>query len=371
MKKIYKILPALLFSVFLGVGFLANIAKPNRAFSPRENRTLQMMPKISLESVFSGSFMQDYEKHVADQFIWRDAWVEIKAKTELALQKNDVKGVYIGEDGFIAERFQEPDRDRVASNAKRVEEFASILEIPVFFTVIPGAVEIWKERLPVHAQNADQKQIIELIASLAPSAVFVDSYGALYERKEESIYYKTDHHWTTLGAYYGYAAFASALEHELGNYPGSFMSKEGFYGTASSSCGLMPGLGDTVELAVPPSAFKEIIAYEGKEIKKIPAYDEAALEEKDKYTVFFGGNYPLMVVKSSTEGQKLLLIKDSYANAEIPFLTAIFGEIHVIDLRYYKDSISAYISENEIDIALISYHLPNFVTDTNLMFLTK
>lgn len=85
--------------------------------------------------------------------------------------------------------------------------------------------------------------------------------------------------------------------------------------------------------------------------------------------MFMGGNQPLAVVRTGNEGGRLLLIRDSYADSEIPFLTGAFSEIHVVDLRYYRQDIAGYVRENGIDQVAISYSLKNFATDKNVYFL--
>ena len=101
-------------------------------------------------------------------------------------------------------------------------------------------------------------------------------------------------------------------------------------------------------------------------------YDTSFLSVKDKYSMFLGGNQSLGVVKTpNTDKPKLLIIRDSYADSLVPFLTPHFSEIHLIDLRYYKLSIADYIQQNGIDQALVLYSVPNFVTDSNLFWITR
>ena len=102
-------------------------------------------------------------------------------------------------------------------------------------------------------------------------------------------------------------------------------------------------------------------------------YDESYLARKNKYAYFLGGNQPLCVVRSEKPGAegKLLLVRDSYADSLTPFLTERFAEIHLIDLRYYKMSAAQYIEDNGIDMALVLYSVPNFVSDSNLVWIGR
>ena len=151
-----------------------------------------------------------------------------------------------------------------------------------------------------------------------------------------------------------------------------FFSENGFFGTASSACGLRPGEGDAVELYVPAENAAAVTVYEGSTERAAALYDTDAFRKSDKYAVFLGGNYPRVVIRSAVnDGGRLLYIKDSYANACAPFFTENFSEIHMIDLRYYKKSVADYIRDNEIDTVLVAYSAANFVSDTNMMFITK
>ena len=372
MNKIKSLLPAAVFLIFIYACFVLNIIVQDREFSEHENRALAGSPELSLKNVFDSSYMKDYESYITDQFFARDTWVTMKTYTELALGKTDVNGIFICKDDILIEKFKEPDAERVASNAGYIEEFAKNADVPVYYTLIPGAVELWADKLPANAQNASQLKLINSICSKITSALYIDTYSILSSHKDEAIFYKTDHHWTTLGAYYGYSSFADVLDITTGEYPEPFKRCGGFYGTASSACGLEPGEGDTIELSANTDKVISVTAYESSGEIKIPVYKEENLFKKDKYTVFFGGNYPLMVIKTEKTGmEKLLVIKDSYANSELPFMCGDFSEIHIVDLRYYKKSIDEYIEQNGIDSVLISYSVANFVSDTNLLFLTK
>ena len=361
----------LVFCAFIAACFFINLATPDREQSERENRVLAQMPQFSADSFFSGAFMQDFESYLTDQFFARDSWVSLKTYAELALCKTDLNGVYVGSDGLLLQKFAEPEAERVAANASFIEKFAANTDVPVYFTVIPSAAAFWSDRLPAYAQNADQLALIEAICAQTPSAIFVDTAAALAPHAAEAIYYTTDHHWTSLGAYHGYVAAVDAMGLAPTDLGRPIETVENFYGTASSACGLRPGEGDTVELYVPAeNAVVTIAEADGERSQGL--YDESAKEKSDKYTLFFGGNYPCAVVHSNvSDGGKLLYIKDSYANACAPYFTANFSEIHMIDLRYYKKSIAEYIRENEIDTVFVAYSAANFVSDTNIMFIAR
>lgn len=372
MKTAKKYLPTLVLLLFIIIVFTANLIVPDRDFSEKENRNLASPPVFSFESLFSGKFTADFETYITDQFFARDFWVSLKTGCERLLGKNEINGVLIGKDRLLVSEFPAPEVTRLQGNASSVEKFAQNAGIPVYFTLIPGSIEIWNDRLPETGRTASQAEIITNAYAQTPSAIHADSYSALAAHADEEIYYSTDHHWTTLGAYYGYAALVSAMGLSPIELPDAWSETEGFFGTASSACGLTPGKGDTVSLRVPQTAAGEVRVYAEGKWTEGSLYKTENLELKDKYTVFLGGNDPLTVITGSDpNGQKLLLLKDSYANSEIPYLCYHFSEIHVVDLRYYKESISAYIEANGIDLAVVSYSVANFSEDTNIYFLTK
>ncbi len=372
MKTAKRYLPALVLLLFIIIVFTANLIVPDREFSEKENRELASAPEFSFEALASGKFTADFETYVADQFFARDFWVSFKARCERLLGKNEINGVLIGKNGLLVSEFPDPDPSRLAANAQNVETFAQNADIPVYFTLIPGAIELWSDRLPTTGRTGDQAEIIKAAYAATPSAIHVDSYAALFAHAEEDIFYTTDHHWTTLGAYYGYAALMGAMELDPMALPQAYSETQGFYGTAASACGLAPGSGDTVSLRVHHSAARSVDVYRDGAWHEGSLYNTENLEVRDKYTVFLGGNDPLTVIKGTNpDAPVLLLIKDSYANCEIPYLIGHFSEIHVVDLRYYKESLSAYISRNSIDMAVVSYSVANFSEDTNFYFLTR
>ena len=214
--------------------------------------------------------------------------------------------------------------------------------------------------------SADQKAIIDRIYA-ACDADTADIYAALTAHKEEDIFYRTDHHWTTLGAYYGYCATAEALGFTptpLSSFTPETVSSD-FFGTVFSSSGVRWVEPDSIEIFVPDTGY-EIRRYESPEGEEIPLYDLSKLETKDKYAMFLGGNTPRLVIKNGSGSDRLLILRDSYSDCEIPFLLAHYSEIHVLDLRYYRQSVKSYLQEHEIDTVLVNYSVSNFVSDLSI-----
>lgn len=372
MSKKYAIFITALFCAYLGVFLTAGALSPDREFSSMENRTLQQMPKISIETLFNTAFMTDFETYCNDQFFARDAWVGMKSSVELAVGKRENNNIYVADKNTLISRFDTPSQKRIDTNVGYLNQFISNTDVPVYFSLIPGQATIWADRLPAGAPNADQKAISESIYAQINGLTY-DSYQALWDHRDEDIYYRTDHHWTSLGAYYGYTSLMTALGMEpmpLTQYQKTVVSEE-FYGTTFSNSGVRNIQSDSIWTYVPGDGI-EVTNYFTDQPQPGSLYDSSALEKKDKYTYFLGGNQPLAIVKNpNVQGPKILILRDSYADSMVPFLTEHFSEIHLYDLRYNRGSVPQYIKENGIDMALVLYSVPNFVTDTNFFTLGR
>ena len=378
MSKKYCIFITALFCAFIGVFLVANAVSPDRTFSEMENRNLEQRPTPSVKTLLSGEFMKDFESYTTDQFVVRDSWIGLKSATERVLGKQENNGVYFCDEDTLITRFDQPDSQKVADNLTNVNKFVENVDIPVAFSLIPTQAAIWADRLPEGAPNASQSDVLAQAQAAVPGALWADLYAPLWAHKGEDIFYRTDHHWTSLGAYYGYVGLAQALGYEpvsLDSYTETVRSTQ-FYGTVFSSSGVRWVSPDTISTYVPDTGITVVShTYDNKgnpveEPRSL--YVESFLDVKDKYSMFLGGNQSLGVVTTpNTDKPKLLIIRDSYTDSLVPFLTPHFSEIHLIDLRYYKLSIQDYIEQNDIDQALVLYSVPNFVTDSNLLWIAR
>ena len=360
-------LQSLVFLVFIGFFFLLNLFLPDKEFSEQENRKLQTAPAFSFSSLFSGKFTSDYETYLTDQFPFRDRWISLKARCELASGKDANNGVYLCENETLLEAFEAPEQETLDSQLDAIDKLVGNTGAEVYFALIPSASEIWRDMLPEGAPNGSQKDVIDYAYDRV-SAKTVDMYSALRGHAEESIFYRTDHHWTTLGAYYGYTALMDAMDLEalpLETYTAATVT-ESFYGTTYSSSGFSWVQPDSIQTYVEQGAVKITNYPEGKPVEG-SLYVDSYLEVKDKYSYFYGGNTPLLQIETGTaDAPSLLIVRDSYMDSLSPFLFPHFSEIHILDLRYYKASLKAYIEEHDIDQVLVCYSVPNFVTDINV-----
>ena len=370
MSKKYCIFISALFCAFIGLFLVANAATPSREFSEMENRNLEQMPKLSVDSLLSGQFMKDFETYTTDQFVGRDLWIALKSSSERILGKHENNDVYFCDQDTLITRFDQPDAAKVSENVNYVNSFVENVDIPVTFSLIPTQACIWAGRLPDGAPNASQTGLLDQAQSAVSGATWADLYSPLWEHKDEDIFYRTDHHWTSLGAYYGYTALMEAMGVTPEPLGEAVTVSEDFNGTLYSSSGVHWLTPDTMERYVDGEGIT-VTVNDGMSLSTHGLYVEENLAGKDKYTYFMGGNNPLYIIRNpnAATDETLLVVRDSYSDSLIPFLTQYYSEIHVIDLRYYRVPVAAYAESMEADAIFVCYSVENFQKEDNVIFL--
>ena len=370
MNKKYSIFLTVLFSLFIGGILVGSFLLPDKEFSELENRYLAKPPKLSVENLETGKFMEDAEDYVNDHIIGRDFWVALKAWSERLSGKQENNGVYFGKEDTLLNRLDEPDPDVLQEYAGYVNALVDNVDVPVYFGIIPSSSEIWSDRLPKGAPTADEKAIIDTLYDTVQTYT-IDLYSALESHKDEEIYYRTDHHWTSLGAYYGYTALMEAMGMEA--LPLDESAKvtvsDSFYGTIFSTSGVRWVAPDHIDRYISGDGV-QVTSYFDSTPTEGSLYVDSYLSKKDKYSSFLGGNQPLCVIQTQhTDAPKVLVIRDSYTDSLAPFLTQNFSEIHLFDPRMNLNSVKAYVEENQIDQVVVLYSISNFVSTKNMFVL--
>lgn len=371
MNRRFSIAMTLSFVVYIGGFFSLQLFAKDNDFSELENRHLQTFPKFTMERFLEGDFGTDFEKYIADQFPGRNTFIALKSQMELALQKKDNNGVYIGKEGHFLQKFEQPDQALLEKNTNYINQFAE--KVNMHFMLVPTATKIHEDLLPSFATPYDEGVYMnDFISKLSDQVHVVDAMGVLQAHRDEDIYFKTDHHWTTLGAYYGYTAFCESYGIEplpLEDFTRIPAGKD-FYGTLFSKGNFTFAKPDTVELFEPKEPVEMVVTYVNDNKETDSLYEMSHLEKKDKYSVFLDGNHPLVEVKTSNKnGKKLAIIKDSYANAMVPFLAQHFEEIHIFDLRFLNMPMVAYLESIGVEDVLMLYNVQNFATVNKLSLL--
>lgn len=384
MKKIDAVITLLLLGgILLGLA-IADVCTPDRLFSEYENRILASKPDFSLKTLVDGSYTKDYETYVTDQFVERDKWIFVKTMTDVLLGKKEINGVYLAKDGTLIEKHV-PEDVKAEVAAQRLTLLQRLVEWQeekengaLHIMLVPTADNILTDKLPDHAPYYDQQGLLERVREVAGSHV-IDVTDSLQAHREEYIYYGTDHHWTTRGAYYGYLAWAEAAGVTPVSYDVRTVSTD-FLGTLHSKTNLMVKP-DTIEAYLPvvlredtggvPDGGVMQVYYDFSEESRDSLYEEKYLETKNKYGYFLDDNHPFIRIETGAqspdaEGKKLFVIKDSYANCLIPFLTEHYEIVYVLDLRYYRAPLLSLLeecgAEGDMDI-LVLYNVIHFIEE--------
>lgn len=371
-RKVQEKLVGIIFILTLFLFLIINVIVPDREKSVQENRMLATKPKFRLSSLISGDYDEKFEAYMDDQFVGRDMWRKLKVTVDRIGGSRLENGVYIGTNGQLLEQIEVADENHLAANIKAIKSFSeSHSKIPVRMMLVPDAANVLNHSLPSLAKPEDQTQMFSMIRKdLGDSVEWIDVSTELNKHKTEKIYYKTDHHWTTLGAFYAFQAAAPSLGIE-GDLSGKYVSyavSDSFNGMLASKSGVNLGEKEQIDIYVPTEEDTDLIVdYVDEGKRSTSLYDSSKLKEKDQYTVFLGGNSSLLDIRTvSTSTKRLLLVKDSFANSFIPFLTPYYREIVVVDPRYYSGTINDLMDSYRISEVLFLYSGNTFFKDNNI-----
>lgn len=369
MIRIFKRLPGVIFMVLL-LGLAGKEALSHqRTYSPVEKRELQTRPEISITKVLDGRFQKKYESYLRDQFPGRDHWVSFQTDMELFMGKNEIHNVYIGKNHYLLEHYtkKEFDPQQISKNLQALEKFVGKAKqnADVHVMMVPTKSWVLREKLPAFAPHyKEQKFYDALQQKLEKEDVLISVEPVLDAHKEEEIYYRTDHHWTTLGAWYAYEQYTKAVGGDLQRAQGKkkfrCISKE-FYGTTYAKINYARQA-DKIEIYEPADKLR--VVYNMGEKKTKTLYDFSFLKTADQYSVFTGGNQAVLEITGGIKnGKTLLLIKDSFANSTLPFLAEDYEKLVVVDLRQLNvsgDRLLEMFSPTDI---LILYNSAQFAQD--------
>ena len=371
-RKVQEQLVGIIFILTLFLFLIINVIVPDREKSVQENRMLATKPKFRLSSLISGDYDEKFEAYMDDQFVGRDVWRKLKVTVDRIGGSRLENGVYIGMNGQLLEQIEVADENHLAANIKAIKSFSeSQSKIPVRMMLVPDAANVLNHSLPALAKPEDQTQMFSMVRKdLGDSVEWIDVSTELNKHKTEKIYYKTDHHWTTLGAFYAFQAAAPSLGID-GDLSGKYVSyavSDSFNGMLASKSGVNLGEKEQIDIYVPTEEDTDLIVdYVDEGKRSTSLYDSSKLKEKDQYTVFLGGNSSLLDIRTvSTSTKRLLLVKDSFANSFIPFLTPYYREIVVVDPRYYSGTINDLMDSYRISEVLFLYSGNTFFKDNNI-----
>ena len=372
-KNILKKYPTFfVFSILVILFTVIDIINSPNEFSELENRKLSQMPILSLKSYIDTSFSSDYEKYINDQFFLRDNWIDLKSRIEYLLGKRENNDIIFGKENYLFKKFTTFNDEMLKNNLNSIITFTNNYNKEVDFFIIPNSYAIYDELTPRYLPLVDQLSLINSINSYLSlkSNDHINTINVaeeLLKNKDDYIYYKTDHHWTSYGAYLAYLTYMDYLGLEIvdinnlekitiNNFLGTYYNRSKYFKADSDFITYYNILGLHIEI-------------DGKE--QLSLMDLDKFKGSDKYSAFLWGNNGLTKVineniSEERKGSSILIFKDSYANSFIQFLSYNYEIIDIIDLRYFKESIRNFMKDKDYNEILIMYSFNNLSSDINI-----
>ena len=367
----YQKITIILFFFLLALVPLLIFLLPKEEFSQEENRYLADFPKLSLQNIADKSFMDGFDEFTADHFPLRTSWIGMKTGLEHLSGEKEINGVYILKDRLV-EKVDQIDEENIRRSVKEMDSFAERFNGSTSLMLIPTAAEIYRDKLPKGAPGILQKEQIDRIYGQVKQIVTIDAYSSLMSNAQKLTFYRSDHHWTSYGAYLGYSAASKQLgytplpverfnvEHASHQFRGSLYSKIIYDRVEPDSIDLYT-YGNS-------SHVNRVDIFDGNEWTRADdIYFRDFLGQKDQYSVFLGQNQPIVTIHTdAANDSNLLIFKDSYSHSLVPFLALHYKKITLVDLRYLTRSFENWIDINEYQQALFCYNFKNFAVDNDV-----
>ena len=380
------------------------LVAPKQTFSENENRALASCPVYSFTALKDGSYMSGIQTYLSDHFPLRDPFMTLKTKYEMLTGREEINDIYLAKDGYYIEAYKTPKQQKkiITQFQKLQDAITTNAKQNVRVMLVPTAISTYNTKLPGSAPDRGvlrQVDTMNEIYAALPNMQKVDAWSALQaaaaqeatDRTRASdnadgaqpvagaeaagsdtaattgLYYHTDHHWTTHGAYVGYQAYCGAAG--LSPIPEADFQKTcvttDFHGTIFSKLHDNTVPGDAIILYENP-ANRLTVSYPDTGEVTDTLYNRDYLAQKDKYSMFLNNLHPLVEITNETadSDRQLVLIKDSYANSMVPFLVNHYQKIYVFDTRYYRFGPSSFINEHpEVTDVLLLYNMNTIDTD--------
>ena len=403
-RKVSSVIHIVLFCVALTTVGVLFFLLPQEKISDAEKRRLATFPTLTKKSLLSGDYMDSLDVYTADHFPFRSTFISVSDQLKL------IRGFHSKEESFyndvqavdeIPSKKEATEKDiqgsdealknckgllvanhrafQIFSNEEPMnEEFSKMINlyaekfkgVHIFSGVVPTASDFFLPSKYQEYIGNEQENIAASYKLFSKKVIPIHIHQELGKHKNEYIYYKTDHHWTDLGAYYGYQAFCKAANlkpidlsaMKSKQLQGDFLGTH-FLKTKDQRLKSHP---DYIKYWIPPVE-KYAVKYDGDDEEQIKVFKTNDIV-KNKYLVFLGGDEPLIHLKSTKckNGKTILLIKNSYGNPFAAFLTANYEHVLVVDYRYTESSIKELIEAYEVNDMIIlngiySSNTPNHI----------
>lgn len=388
-----NIINVTVFTLVLGIGGLASLSMKKQAVSEIENRQLTPFPAYSDSALWSGNYFRQVDQYYADNFPLRNRWINVSGsfRNKFGFESGDIK-IYEPANDAEANEITDttkntvnsgplPDDGAVGEVKKRLfvfknrafemfggstamgKSYANVInsynrlgipDLQVYNLIIPVALEFELTEKYKKLQKPNRPAIESIYNELDSTIKKVWAIDEIRKHREEYIYFNTDHHWTSLGAYYAYRAFCETA----GLTPVSLDTVR--YKVKSTFLGSLYRLTRDPKLKENPDSVKyylfrdSVRFYIGSSNSltywgKSKMYGEGA-NGSNSYSVFLQGDLPIVKMETQhNNGRKIVIVKESYGNAFAPFLVNNYEKIIVVDQRYYTGDFVAMLKKEGIN----------------------
>ena len=358
-----KVFRVILFFLVILIVPLFTLFGEKETVSYNENKTLAQLPSLTFESWKNRSFMNGMADFFSDHFVLRESFIKLKNSVEKAIGKDEINGV-VEINGCLVQTFRDYDSKLTDRNISSLNKLKSKNpNTSFYFMPVITAQEKFKDDIPEYLDTDSETDYINYCFSKLVDIIPVDVSDAVVQN--DYAFYRTDHHWTTESAYSAYKILGKKLgytPHDE-NYFTVEKISESFKGTLYSKTLNETITDDTI------TAYKSNTKYTFSVKDEVynSIYFEKFINEKDKYSYFLGGNHGICTINNKTleNSQKMLIIKDSYANCLVPFLAEHYSEITLVDPRYCSHSQIKTINASEYDDVLVLFNVSGFSTEQN------
>lgn len=361
---------SIVFLLLVAVCAVGGILIPDQKTSDTENRPLQHKPAFRMSALMQGNYQRELETYLSDQFPLRSTWVKIHANFEHQIGRNEINGIFIGKENMLFQESVVPGNTLIQQKQDALNAFAKKhQDLTISMLLAPNKATILEEYLPgsIASQN-QQRYMQKFLKGLKDPIHVVDVSSSLKKHKNEYIYYRSDHHWTSKGAYQAFEAWKQAMLPDEKRLSYDYYTvNDSFYGTLANTSGYYRGKADHVEICTSKDDPRYTVKYASLKKASTSLFDQRKAAGSNPYEVFLSGNQPLIDISTTTENTKhLLILKDSYANSFIPYLLPYYSKITVVDPRYYYEDLEQLIQDREISDVLFLYNANTFFSDSSL-----
>ncbi len=415
-KNIFAIVSAVVFVLALTAFGVVSFLDEDATVSETENRKLKENPPFSVSALFDGKWTQEFENYYSDTFPFREMFIGFNSKISSALtqfggkddniiisyNKNDEdfvgEGIDLGieketQKSEVTQKNEENSYDNVKEDVggtfkgsilvtgkmaleiftgsdKMANDYASLVNktasvmpknVKFYSMIVPTASEFYAGKTYSSGIHSQKTYIEKAYSQMSDDIITIDAYSKLEEKTDEYIYFRTDHHWTARGAYCGYTAFCEKSGNTAVKLEELETGKiDGFVGSLykASNADVLKKNPDFVEyfktrVDVQAKAYADSKMQNGQSVYVV----SRKVNSSNKYLAFIGGDQPLeKIVTSNKNGKKILVIKESYANALVPFLCDNYEEVYVVDPRKTTFDLVKFAEEQNIDdVLMINY----------------